>query len=1255
MCKKTLFLLAVLGLVLSSAVQAANITVVTENVDREPDGVVDDQGLIDWLVAAGHAVDVQRDYWWTLDDAKIAALNAADLVIISRLSNSGNYDDGAEVTQWNSITAPMLQLSAYLVRNSRWKWMDTGTASNNTTDTVMEVLDPTHELFAGVTLSTADPNDPNVVANLVSVIDPNVGTGMTSFMGTLDPGNGTLLATAPASGMAWIVEWDKGVEYYDGAGQFAGGPRLYFAVGTQESGATPQGAWNLTAEGEIMFANAINYMLSIPSRYASAPSPAEGAGDLLRDEVTLGWTAGTTAATHDVYLGTSLEAVASGSTDSNDTTGTLVSASQTGNSFDPGRLEFGQTYYWRVDEVGAAPNYKVYKGDVWSFTVEPYSVPITNVTATASSSEGDLFGPEKTVDGSGLENDLHSANGTTMWLSSGDPDEVVYIEYAFDKPYRLDMVWVWNSNTGIESMYGYGLKDVTIETSMDGATWTTFGDVEFAQAPGDYGYAHDTVDMAATAAKYVRFVANSNWGGGPRYGLSEVRFFAIPVRAREPQPVSGQVEVPVNGTLSWRSGLLVGSHQLYLSSNKAAVENGTALVKTLNTNSFNLESLGLNIGTTYYWKVNEVNDVFSPKALDGDVWSFTTQNFFAVDDFESYTSANIKNTWVDGWKKSTGVRNASNVDPVIDQEVANSGNQSVFLAYDNSTSPYHIEIERTISGRTNWTNNGVQKLVLFFHGDPGNNASDKLYVTINGKTATYGGDLSKPWWRNWSIDLNSMNINIRDVKLLAVGVGDVSMPTGRKGKIWIDDIRLYRTAPSVPTIVDAALAVNSSGDFKGQFDTLLAAMSKADPAILEALSSEEDYTVFAPTDDAFAAMGINAGNVGSLDTGILNEILLYHVVAGKLASADVLAASQIATVQGTAIRQADGVLTDGVGRQANLLAVDGVASNGLMHVVDAMMLPFEIRSIVEMLVATNSAGDLAGQLDELIGIAQSNPSLLALLTGADEYTVFAPTDAAIAALRLGADENLLMYHIAAGSLLAADVLATEELTMLNGGTLKQAGGVLIDAAGRQVAIVATDILAANGVIHVIDAVLLPVPVIENASFELPGTEKQKGFDAVPGWATDANVVDSGVETGYTATDGEWTAYLMSGDPSVWQMTPLTLGQGDLFTLKVDARITWAATTMRMTLYYLADGVRVPAATADVALTDAMQEYALELNAYLAPDAVGKTIGIEFENVSEGASWIGLDNVRLEGPTAAPEPEPEPEPAAEPEPEPVVVE
>ncbi len=1222
MCKKTLFLLAVLGLFWATAVQAANVTVVTEDVDREPDGVQDDQGLIDWLVAQGHTVDVQRNYWTELDDAKLAALNAADLVIVSRTSNSGNYDDGDEPTQWNSVTTPMIQMSAYLVRNSRWKWMDSGTATNNTTDTIMEVLEPDHAVFAGVTLTSADPNDPNAPANLVQAIDPNVGTGITSFIDTLDAGNGTLLAIAPTAGMAWIAEWDKGVEFYDGAGQFAGGPRMFFAGGTQESGETPQGAWNFTADGEIMFGNAVNYMLSIPARYASMPTPADGASGLPYEQVVLSWTAGTTAASHDVYFGTSAEAVASASTDVNDSMDVLVSVGQEGTSFDPGNLEFGTTYYWRVDEVGAAPDFKTYKGEVWSFTVETYTEIIENVTASASSSESDLFGPEKTVDGSGLDdNDLHSTNGTAMWLSSGTPDEVVYIEYAFDKPYRLGTAWVWNSNTAIEKTYGYGLKDVTIETSMDGTTWTTLGDVEFAQAPGTNGYAHDTVDMGGTIAMYVRFVANSNWGGGPRYGLSEVRFVAItgPAAASQPQPASGATDVAVNATLHWRPDMYAISHQLYLSTDKAAVEDGTALVGETETNSFDLSPLGLNIGTTYYWKVNEIHGPNDPEPLEAEVWSFTTENYFDVDNFENYTSADITKTWVDNWKRTVGKTSIypSTGSPVIDSEGAYSGSQSFFLAYDNAKSPYHAEYWRSISGRTNWTANGVKQLVIAFKGDPGNFSGDKLSATINNKKIVYSGDISQPWWKLWVIDLASAGINAKDIQGLAIGVGDNPLPAGKKGKVWIDAIRLYRSAPTLPNIVDAAVAVNTSGDMAGQFDTLLAALEAADPAILDELSSEEDYTVFAPTDDAFAALGITAGNVGNLDTAVLNEVLLYHIAKGKLTASDVLATSEISTIEGASIAQADGVLTDGIGRQANLVAVDGEALNGVIHVVDTVLLPFEIRNIVEMLNATNTAGDLAGQLDDIIGLIQGDPSVMALLTGPDQYTLFAPTDAAIEVLRANADDNLLKYHIAAGSLLAADVLAAEQIEMLNGGTLTQVGGVLIDAAGRQAMLVATDIVASNGVIHVIDAVLLPVPVIDQSSLELAG-----------------------------------------GDPAVTQMTPLILQEGDLFTLKLDAaKTTWTATTLRMSLYYMdADGMPATAVTADVALTAGTQEYTLELNAYEVPEAVGKTIGIALENISMYASAAAtIDNLRLEGPAVAPEPEPEPEPepAVEPEPEPVV--
>jgi hypothetical protein len=81
-------------------------------------------------------------------------------------------------------------------------------------------------------------------------------------------------------------------------------------------------------------------------------------------------------------------------------------------------------------------------------------------------------------------------------------------------------------------------------------------------------------------------------------------------------------------------------------------------------------------------------------------------------------------------------------------------------------------------------------------------------------------------------------------------------------------------------------------------------------------------------------------------------------------------------------------------------------------------------------------------------------------------------------------------------------------------------------------------------------------------------------------------------------------------------------------MKVDARITWAATTLQMALYYDDNGTRIPAATSEVTLTDDMQEYSLSLSAADVPESVGKKVGIEFSNSSTGDTWIGLDNVRL---------------------------
>jgi uncharacterized surface protein with fasciclin (FAS1) repeats len=141
-------------------------------------------------------------------------------------------------------------------------------------------------------------------------------------------------------------------------------------------------------------------------------------------------------------------------------------------------------------------------------------------------------------------------------------------------------------------------------------------------------------------------------------------------------------------------------------------------------------------------------------------------------------------------------------------------------------------------------------------------------------------------------------------------------------------------------IVDVAIAVNSSGPFAGQFDTLIAAVLAADPAVAARLTSKGQSTVFAPTDDAFAKLGLTPANVGGLDQAFLTDVLLYHVVTGRRDSGQVLASERLRTLQGGILRQAGGVLTDNVGRQAAIIVTDVPASNGIIHAIDTVVLPY---------------------------------------------------------------------------------------------------------------------------------------------------------------------------------------------------------------------------------------------------------------------------------------------------------------------------
>jgi hypothetical protein len=543
--------------------------------------------------------------------------------------------------------------------------------------------------------------------------------------------------------------------------------------------------------------NWVTHIAPIPT-WANKPEPANGATDVSRD-VVLGWGSGRFAAKHDVYLGTVFD-------DVNDASranplGVLVSQDVELNIYAPAqRLDLGTTYYWRIDEVNAAPDYGIYKGRIWKFTTEPVAYAIENITATASSQSSNK-GPENTVNGSGLDASglLHAKDADdNTWLSDVIGPQPTWIEFQFDNVYKFREMWVWNSNGNMEPVVGFGFKDVSIEYSTNSIDYTTLGTTyEFARAPGLHDYAHNTtIDLSGVTAKYVKLTANSNWGGiFNRYGLSEVRFFHIPVHAREPYPAPGATGVPPDVILSWRAGREAVSHDVYVSTDQQAVVDGTAAVVTMTETSHG--PLSLDLETTYYWKVSEVNQAESPSTWESAIWSFTTADHIVVDNFESYNDLNPKEsesnriflTWIDGY----GVPiNGSVVGygnpPFCERIIVYSGKQSMPFVYSNTGGAAYSEAERTLSPAQNWTEAQVKTLAVHFYGTEGN--TGQLYVKVNGSKVAYNGDagdIAKPQWNQWSIDLVSLGVNLQNVTKLSIGIDG----NGASGTLYIDDIRLY--------------------------------------------------------------------------------------------------------------------------------------------------------------------------------------------------------------------------------------------------------------------------------------------------------------------------------------------------------------------------------------------------------------------------------------------------------------------------------
>ncbi|MCF7974970.1 MAG: discoidin domain-containing protein [Phycisphaerae bacterium] len=577
---------------------------------------------------------------------------------------------------------------------------------------------------------------------------------------------------------------------------------------------------------------------------ATAPNPGNNATDVLRDGV-LSWTSGPYAVEHQVFFGDSFEDV--------DSATVPASSGQDVTSFDPGRLDFGKTYFWRVDEVNGTPDRTVYKGDVWSFEVEPYSLPIpgSSIAVTASSSSNEFSIPENTVNGSGLDTDTgaHGIALETMWFTATE-DPAPWIQFEFDDIKQLDTMKVWNSNSAAEVGIGWGVKDVEIATSADGDTWTVADANQFSRAPGLPSYNQfDTIALAGVAAKYVKLNIKSNWGGViESYGLSEVQFSAIPAAVRTPEPASGAVNVQPNATATWRAGRHAAKHIVYVSQDAKAVMDGSAQPITTTSNEFNLSEFDLHMGQTYYWRVDEVNEAEAVPVWTGPVWSLSIVSAITVEDFEGYSNLSPNRpfqTWLDGFGYSAdaffpvdygGNGTGSGIGHDIwspssvyfDGTLMEKGNtipgssQSMPFYYTNANGVVS-QTERTFAQPQDWTIGGAKTMSINFFGQAGNTGT--LYVKINNNQITYPHDaanMAKESWQAWNIDLSSMNVQA--VTKLQIGVEGA----GTSGMILIDDIKLYPTAgerltPVAPTsdnLVGAwkfdegsgTVAVDSSGN-----------------------------------------------------------------------------------------------------------------------------------------------------------------------------------------------------------------------------------------------------------------------------------------------------------------------------------------------------------------------------------------------------------------------------------------------------------
>jgi hypothetical protein len=269
-----------------------------------------------------------------------------------------------------------------------------------------------------------------------------------------------------------------------------------------------------------------------------------------------------------------------------------------------------------------------------------------------------------------------------------------------------------------------------------------------------------------------------------------------------PDPANSAVDVTQTPVLTWAPGL-GDSHEIYFGADAASLE----LTGSGNLGSESFEPGQLEWNTTYYWRIDEANNVNADSPWTGPLWSFTTANFLLVDDMESYNdldpadpaSNRIFLAWIDGFDDpANGSIVGYENPPFAEQTIVHGGLQSMPMSYDNAVGK--SEATLTLTDTRDWTVNGVNTLTIWFRGNSAN-VAETLYVALNDSAVVNNDnpDVAQAGsWTQWNIDLQAFadqGVNLANVNSITLGLGNRANPiAGGSGMMYFDDIRLYPLA-----------------------------------------------------------------------------------------------------------------------------------------------------------------------------------------------------------------------------------------------------------------------------------------------------------------------------------------------------------------------------------------------------------------------------------------------------------------------------